>query len=542
MVPLILMVAVLSFFGFSQVSADYFDIVKNIEIYSAITKELELNYVDEIDHKKVMNKGAKTILRSLDPYSDFIPEEDLEDYRSTTTGEYGGIGSIIGQKAGDCIVLMPYEGFPAHKSGLEIGDKIIEIDGIRLKGLSTSEISKKLKGKAGTSVELLIEKAEEQKLITLVREKITISNVPYAGVVRDSVGYIKLTDFTTNAKNEVEKALLTLKREEGIKGLILDLRSNPGGLLDEAIKITNIFLRHGSDVVVTKGRDNSTLKEYKAPSQALDVNIPVVVLINGMSASASEIVSGVLQDHDRGVLVGRKTFGKGLVQSTRPLPYNAQLKLTTAKYYIPSGRCIQAIDYSHRNEDGSVDKIPDSLKLAYKTKVGRVVYDGAGIDPDVEVESRKYDEMLVHLVNSDIVFDFASLYKKKYPTAPDARTFKVSDALFAEFITYLKKENFQYESSVETYLDELVRRMGADSTTYDVTNEIERIRLLVETKKKNAIMEHQEDMKILLKEEIISRYYLQKGIIESSFDYDPDIKEAMKVITDSNRYTSILKP
>ena len=364
----LLVLAPIGFFvlvAFNRLDERYFEIAKNLDIFATLFKEVNTYYVDEINPNTFMRSGIEAMLRTLDPYTNYIAEDDIEDYRTMTTGQYGGIGALIGKRNKKNTVIMPYIGFPAHKAGLQIGDELILVDEIEVQEKTTSEISKLLKGQANTSLKLTIKRygVDDQLELNLTREKITIDNVPYYGMVSEDVGYIKLSDFTTNAGKEVKNALLELKNE-GATSIILDLRDNPGGLLNEAVNVSNVFIPKGSEVVSTRGKVRDWNKIYKALNIPVDTEIPVVVITNSRSASAAEIVAGVIQDYDRGVLVGQKTFGKGLVQATRPLTYNAQLKVTTAKYYTPSGRCIQAIDYSNRNEDGSVGKIPDSLKVA----------------------------------------------------------------------------------------------------------------------------------------------------------------------------------
>ncbi|MBR9999113.1 MAG: S41 family peptidase, partial [Cyclobacteriaceae bacterium] len=410
-VPSGIMIMVIVLFSYTNPSERYFEIAKNLDIFATLFKEVNSYYVDEVNPNKLMRTGIEAMLESLDPYTNYIPEDDIEDYRTMTTNQYGGIGALIGRNNDKNLIIMPYEGFPAHKKGLKIGDELIEIDGVNVIEKTTGDISKLLKGQANTDVELTIIRygVEKPMKFSLKREKITIDNVPYSGLVAEDIGYIKLTDFTTSAGKEVSRAVEKLK-ESGAKKLILDLRDNPGGLLNEAVNVTNVFITRGQEVVSTKGKMTDWNKTYRALNNPIDTEIPLVVLTNSRSASASEIVSGTIQDYDRGVLVGTKTFGKGLVQATRPLSYNSQLKVTTAKYYIPSGRCIQAINYGERNEDGSVKRIPDSLKVEFETKNGRVVYDGGGIDPDIVVEDRNLAPITLILMSKGLLFDYATQY------------------------------------------------------------------------------------------------------------------------------------
>ena len=369
----------------------YFEIVKNLDIFATMYKEVNAYYVDEINPSKLMRTGIEAMLRSLDPYTNYIPEDDIEDYRTSTTGEYGGIGAVVDKKNGVSTIVLPYEGYPADRAGLKAGDQILAINGVLLEGKKSNEISQLLKGQSKSDLTLTIKRfgKEDTFDVSLTREKITIDNVPYFGMVTEDIGYLKLTDFTTEAGKEVKNAVNELK-EDGATKIILDLRGNPGGLLEEAVNVSNVFVGKGLEVVTTRGKLKNWTKTYQTLNDATDEEIPLAVLISNGSASASEIVAGVVQDYDRGVLVGQRSFGKGLVQQTRPLAYNSQIKVTTAKYYIPSGRCIQAIDYSLRNPDGSVGKIPDSLKSEFKTKSGRVVYDGGGVNADIPVPEKEY--------------------------------------------------------------------------------------------------------------------------------------------------------
>lgn len=373
--------------AFRKPAEKYFDIAKSLDIFATLFKEVNAYYVDEVEPEKLIRKGIDGMLESLDPYTDYISESEIESFRITTTGQYGGIGALIGVINKKTVITHPYKDFPAFRAGLKVGDEIVSVDGKSIQGKTTSDISSLLKGQPKTEVELKIKRAgqKENMTVKIRREKITLTNLAYYGLVEPGIGYIKLDDFTPNASREVSDALLNLE-EKGAKKLILDLRDNPGGLLHEAVNIVSLFVPRGQEVVSTKGKVEDWNKSYKTLNNPVDTEIPIVVLVSEGSASASEIVAGALQDYDRAVLIGKKTFGKGLVQTTRPLAYNSQLKVTTAKYYIPSGRCIQALDYAHRKEDGSVDRMADSLKTEFKTKGGRKVFDGGGLDPDISLE------------------------------------------------------------------------------------------------------------------------------------------------------------
>ncbi|MGK7393200.1 MAG: S41 family peptidase [Candidatus Cyclobacteriaceae bacterium M3_2C_046] len=530
-----------SFVAFTTPGEKYFEIAKNLDIFATLYKEVNSYYVDDINPNKLMKIGIDAMLESLDPYTNYIPEDDIEDYRTMTTGQYGGIGALIGKSNGKNIIIMPYEGFPAYNSGLKIGDELIEVDGIKVTEKSTSEISKLLKGQANTDMTLTIRRYGEEDLlnIALKREKITINNVPYYGMVNPKVGYIKLQDFTTGAGKEVKNALEELK-SQGAQKIIFDLRDNPGGLLSEAVNVSNVFVPKGSEIVHTKGKVKDWNKSYKALNSPSDTNIPLVVLTSSRSASAAEIVAGVIQDYDRGVLVGSKTFGKGLVQATRPLTYNSQLKITTAKYYIPSGRCIQSIDYRSRNEDGSVGRVPDSLKTAFETNNGRIVYDGGGIDPDLEVEKETFAPITISLVAKGLIFDYATIYYYKHPEIAEAKEFKVSQADFEEFITWLKDKDYDYTTKVEKTVDELVEYAKTEKYYNDIDEQINSLKKRISHNKEQDLVKFQSEIKSLLEEEIASRYYLRDGKVEASFDNDPYIQQALNVLENQNEYQSIL--
>lgn len=528
-------------FSFTFYDDNYFEISRNLNIFATLYRELNTHYVDDLPTEEIVTTGIDAMLESLDPYTDYIPERELESYRTSTTGEYGGIGAVVGKRNGISTVLMPYKGFPAEKSGLQIGDEITHIDGQLLKGLSSDSISEMLKGQPGTALKLIVDRYGESEpmVFDIVRSKIVISNVPYHGMVNKEVGYIMLSDFTTHASDEVQKALNSLK-SQGAKKIILDLRGNPGGLLDEAIKVANVFVPKGKEIVSTKGKKESWNKTYTAPNLTTDNQIPLVVLTSSGTASAAEIVSGVIQDYDRGVLVGERTFGKGLVQATRPLPYNAQLKITTAKYYIPSGRCIQAIDYSHRNEDGSVGKIPDSLKVAFKTQNGRTVYDGGGINPDVTVDEKKYSHLLYNIINNNFMFEYATRYRAEHPTIEDPRNFKITDQEYQTFVTWLEAKDLSFSSQIDDAIEHL-EKLSKDEKYYEgLEVSIETLKTKVSAIKKNYLVDYQEEVRYMLEEEIVSRYYLHQGMIEAAMDHDPVILEAQNVLNNPKRYSQIL--
>ena len=536
-VALVVIVALLAF----KADDHQFEISRNLDIFATLYRELNAHYVDELPSEKIITKGINAMLSTLDPYTTYIPESKLEDYRTSTTGEYGGIGAVVGKRDGMSMVLMPYIGFPAHKAGLLIGDHILKIDGQSTQGQNSREISEKLKGQPGSTLVLTIKRMgmAEPFDVQIRREKIIISNVAHSEMFTDKVGYIRLSDFTTNAGAEVKEALQALKNK-GAESIMLDLRDNPGGLLDEAVKVANVFVPQGSEIVSTRGKVRSWDKVHRAPFQVIDEEIPLVVLTSSATASAAEIVSGVVQDYDRGVLIGARTFGKGLVQATRPLPYNAQLKVTTAKYYIPSGRCIQAIDYSIKNEDGSVKTIPDSLKVAFKTSSGRTVYDGGGIKPDIEIKPREFSNLLMNLVNDNYLFDYASIYYQSHKSIPLAREFRLTDEEYGSFIKWMTDKEISYSSQMDDAIKSLEEIAKKEKYFDGLDQSIKQLKKRVHDIKENYLIEFQDEVRLMLEQEIVSRYYFHTGIVEYAIHEDRAINAALEVLNDSKRYKEIL--
>ncbi|MFC5410644.1 S41 family peptidase [Larkinella bovis] len=520
----------------------FFEIARNLDIYATLFKELNLYYVDELNPNRMVKSSIDAMLKSLDPYTNFFAEDEIEDYMTMTTGRYNGIGALIGSRQGRSIVMMIYEGTPAEKSGLRIGDEILKIDGVDIKTRREADSDKLLRGQTNTAVKLTVKRFGSNAPIDLnvTRDVVKMTNVPYYGMITNEVGYIDLKDFTGTASREVRNAFTELKGK-GMKKLVLDVRENPGGLLNMAIDIANIWLPRESEIVTTKGKVTEWNKTYTALNPPLDLEMPIVVLTNSRSASAAEIVSGVIQDYDRGVLVGQLTYGKGLVQTTRELSYNTKLKITTAKYYIPSGRCIQAIDYSHRNPDGSVGKIPDSLKTAFKTKAGRTVYDGGGVTPDVPVEPSTPAPIALSLTNRGLIFDYAVKYRHEHPTIKPAREFHLTDTEYQDFVTWLKDKEYDYTTQVEKELGTLEASAKKEKSFDQIQDQLKALRTKLSHSKEVDLATFKGELKTLLEQEIVGHYYLQKGMKEASFATDPEVKAALDLFNDMNRYQSILK-
>ena len=537
----ILSLLILAFVEVNDTS-DRFEVGKNLDVFMEVYKEVNSLYVDGTQPGELMRTGIDAMLESLDPYTVFYPESDIENYKLMTTGQYGGIGARI-RKIDDFVVIgEPYKDFPAHKAGLKAGDIILQVDGKDVKGKSTSDLSKILKGNPGTSLTVKVRRpgAEESFDVTFKREKVQIKSVPYHGMLDENTGYIKMSSFTRNVSKEVKDAFLELKKNKGFKSLVFDLRGNPGGLLHEAINTVGLFTKKGIKVVETRGKIDEWTKIYKTLNSPLDKDIPMVILVDGGSASASEIVSGSLQDFDRAVVIGRNTYGKGLVQTTRKLKYNTSIKVTTAKYYIPSGRCIQAIDYSHKDKDGHASKIPDSLLTEFKTNNGRVVLDGAGIKPDVDIEKEKYGAVATALATNHHIFNYATEYVLKHDSIVSANKFKITDEEFQTFVDYVNENDYEYETRTDKAIEGLKKRAEKDEMLEVMEDELKVIEEKLSKKKKDEIYNHKDQLKKLLEVEIATRYYLQAGKIQNSLSGDKDINEALEILSNKDRYASIL--
>lgn len=539
LLALTLLISSFGIVAYDSVSDNYFEISKNLDIFVNLYKQLNIFYVDETNPGELMKTGIDAMLESLDPYTVYIPESDIEDYRFMTTGQYGGIGSLI-RKKGECVVVAePYEGFPAHQAGLIAGDVILTIDGHDVKGKNTNEISKLLKGQANTDVTLTIDRYGEQLEKQLTRENIKIKDVPYYGVLEDGVGYIKLTSFTETASKEVISAFKELKEKNNIQKLVFDLRGNGGGLLNEAVNIVNIFVPRGTEVVYTKGKMKEWQQSYKALNTPIDTEIPLVVLVDEGSASASEIVSGALQDLDRAVVIGERTFGKGLVQQVKPLTYNSQFKVTVAKYYIPSGRCIQKLDYSNKT-DGKATAVADSLRKQFYTEAGRPVKDGKGVLPDIEVELPEAADVTASLLGKNHIFDYASDFRRANETISNAKDFKLTEEQYSDFVKFLDGKDYDYTTRTEIVLEKLKTASEEDKYYDRISEDYQKLVDQIKGNKDKDLQLHKEEIAQILENEIVSRYYYQSGRIEHSLKNDPRVNEAVKVINTTEKYKQIL--
>lgn len=517
-----------------------FELSKNLDILTTVYKELNNNYVDEVNYGDLMKTGIDAMLDKLDPYTVFISEAEIEDYTFMTTGQYGGIGALIHKQGEFVVISEPYEGSPALKAGLQAGDRIIKINDKPVDKKNVSDVSLLLKGQPGTKLNLIISRDGQEMERTVIRENVSIPNVAYSSMFDDGIGYIKLTGFTQNSGKEVKDALLKLKENGTLKGLILDLRDNGGGLLNEAVSISNLFVKKGEMVVSTKGKTPDRNKTYRTLVQPIEPELPLVVLVNGMSASASEIVAGAVQDLDRGVIIGERTFGKGLVQNIIPLSYNTQMKITVAKYYIPSGRCIQSVDYAHRDSLGRSVSIPDSLTKPFKTKGGRTVYDGAGIYPDVVIEEPFYSNISLSLMSKYLFFDYANKFRKNHESIPPAKDFEITDEMYADFVKWLSDKDYDYVSRSERMLADLKKTAENEKYLEELQKEFELLESKMIHNKQTDLDKFRPEISRILKNEIVARYFNQKGRVEAAITDDEEVKTAREIINDQKKYTSIL--
>lgn len=528
-----------------SLSARKTDVSRNLNIFNQLYKELNTFYVDSVDAEKSINTAIAAMLDDIDPYTEYIPEKAQEDFVRQTTGEYAGIGSYIMQRGGDVFITGPHEGSPSQLAGLRPGDRIVVIDTDTVLGMSSAEVSKRLKGQAGTQVKVTVWRpyvgADSVLTFDITRRKIQEPAVPWWGVVRGNLGYIYLDSYTDKSAEEVKDALVALKADPRVKGIVLDLRGNGGGLVEAAVKILGYFLPSGTEVIRTRGKGTMNEKIYKTSGKPVDTDIPLAVLIDGATASASEITAGALQDLDRAVVIGNRSFGKGLVQTTRELPYNNLLKVTVAKYYLPSGRLIQAIDYSRRNPDGSVARIPDSLANVFHTRHGREVRDGGGITPDVTVERPDLSRIVFNIVRDNWAFDFANRYRATHDTIAPAGEFAVTDELYDEFKQSIDPARFEYDKMCEVMLDRLRQTAETEGYMNDSTKaEFEALSRLLKHDLQHDLDTHRKQIEPYLSGEIVERYYYQKGRVLDQLRDDPDLDKAEAILLNKHDYTTIL--
>lgn len=524
------------------------DISRNLDIFTAVYKNLQTSYVDSIDADKSINTAIAAMLNEIDPYTEYIPESEQEEFMTISTGEYGGIGSFIGTRDGKTFVSEPREGSPAERVGLKPGDVFITIDGDSVTTLSSDLISKKLRGQAGTKVNVTVNRpygsaalSDTTLAFEITREKIDVNPVPYYGVVRDDIGYIQLSTFNEKSFQAVKDALIDLKKDPRVKSIVLDLRNNGGGLLESAVQIVGLFVPKGTEVLRTRGKGLINEKIYKTTHKPVDTEIPLAILVNSSSASSSEIVTGAIQDLDRGIIVGERSFGKGLVQSTRALPYNGLMKVTIAKYYIPSGRLIQAIDYSHRNPDGSVARIPDSLTTVWHTRAGREVRDGGGITPDIKGEYPEGNRLVYNIVRDGWSFDFANKYAAHHPEGVPAEEFEVTDTIFSDFKKFIDPEKFKYDRACEMVLDQLEKSAKTEGYLNDsVQARIDGLRSLLQHDLEHDLNLNRALIASYLGPEMVMRWHGTRGSIIQTLKTDQDVDSAANVLHDQARYRRIL--
>ncbi len=537
-------VGVVALLGFKLNDDRNFQLAKNLDVFNAIVKELDMFYVDTIDPNKTIREGVDNMLYSLDPYTMYFPEEDQSELEQMVRGTYGGIGSIItyNPKLKRSVIAEPYEGMPAATVGLKAGDILMKIDGGDLAGKNNQQVSEMLRGQNGTSFVLEVQRPGEKNPMkfNIVRKSIQMPTVPYYGVVSNKVGYINLNSFSGNPSKEFKAAFNDLKKNHGITSLVIDLRNNGGGLLDEAVEIVNFFVPRGKNIVTTKGKIKQASSVYKTLKEPIDTEIPIAVLVNNGTASSSEILSGSLQDLDRAVIVGSRTFGKGLVQMTRPLPYGGNLKLTSSKYYIPSGRCVQAIDYKHQNEDGSLGRIPDSLTHVFYTAAGREVRDGGGVSPDIATEREKLPNILYYLANDNLIFDYATDYCLKHPTIASAEKFVLTDANYAEFKDKVTKADFKYDQQSEKIMKTLKEAAEFEGYLPDASAEFKALEQKLSHNLDRDLDYFSKDIRNAISLEIVKRYYYQRGTIIQQLKDDDDLQAAIKVLNEPEKYHTML--
>lgn len=519
---------------------DDFGLGRNMEITVNMMRALSLEYVDPVDPDNLMLGAAQGMVRDLDPYTEYIPEEGMKDFELLTTGKYGGVGSLIRQKGDYVVIAQPYKDSPADKAGLRIGDRITAIDGKAAKGFTTEQVSQRLKGEPGSKVEVTVRRLDgTEHTVALQRERIAIPGVPYAGWVTDGIGYVRHSDFTEGSYEEMRAAIERLRSQGELKGLVLDYRSNGGGIMQEAVRILSMFVPKGTEVVSTKGRTDDSKQIYRTDKEPIFPDLPLAVLVNGNSASAAEIVSGALQDLDRAVLIGQRTYGKGLVQSTRPLGYNTMLKLTTAKYYIPSGRCIQAVDYSH-SQQGQVRTVPDSLISEFTTRAGRKVYDGGGIMPDIPTEPEYVSRFAMTLYALGFIDDFGDDYMRRHPSQTiDVRDFSITDADYADFATFMKDKKVPYESDTRRALKAL-KKAAAEDRFEDLTSKFEKLESELKDDTQTNLETYRKEVMEAINNDIVLRHGYTAGVIEHSLSDDAEVETAVEVLRDPAEYVRII--
>ena len=519
-------------------------IVRSLDTFNSLFKELNAFYVDTLDTEKTIETAINSMLGSIDPYTEYIPPKAQEDFLKISTGEYGGVGSYVSQRDGVTYFSEPYEGSPAAKAGIIAGDRIIKIDGDSVVGLPTDKVTERLKGQQNTTVKLLLDRPHVGNVeIEVLRKKIQVPSVPYYGVERVNLGYISLTSFNEKSAQEVKNALLDLKKNPAVKRIILDLRGNGGGLLESAVQVVGLFVPKGTKVVETKGRVKQNDKTYKTTQEPIDADIPLVVLVDGGSASSSEIVAGALQDLDRAVIIGNRSYGKGLVQTSRPLPYDGLLKVTVAKYYIPSGRLIQAIDYSRRNDDGSVARIPDSLTHVFHTAAGREVRDGGGITPDIEVTYPQINRLAYNIVRDYWAFDFATKFAHENKTIPPVEDFEITDSLYNDFKKFINPDKFQYDKVCEDGLKQLREVADAEGYMNDSTQAVfAQLEALLKHDFNRDLDTHRKMISQILAIEIAKRYYYQKGSAVHELKDDAAMDAVVKLFSTEDEYAKLLRP
>ncbi len=522
---------------------DLFQISKNLDVFASVYKEVNINYVDDINSAKMVKTGVDAMLDGLDPYTEFVPESEIEDYKlHYVSTQYGGIGASIFTRNGKIYVSDVFEGFPAQKADIRPGDQIIKINDIDLDGKDNDQVGLLLKGSKGASIKLLVKREAAGQAVekTLVRDEIKQPNVSYYGMVDGNMGYIKLDKFLENSAAEVTTALESLKKNNP-NGIILDLRSNGGGILQEAVKIVNLFVPKDVEIVSQRGKIKEKNFTYSTINTPLAPNLPLVVLVNSHSASASEIVAGSLQDLDRAVIIGQRSYGKGLVQQTFSLPYNSLVKITIAKYYVPSGRCIQELDYTHRKNDGTVVKVADSLIHEFKTKDGRSVYDGSGIYPDIFIKQEHFANVTQTLVSKLLIFDYANRFRDTHPSISNVRKFNLSDGEYTDFVKYLSDKNYTYNTTSEKLLTNLKTEATKEKQFTEIQGEYDALKAKMAANKKSDLQLHKDEIKQVLENEIAARYYFEKGRYETNFKYDKELAQAVKVMQDKDQLASILK-